>query len=543
MMKLSKNALVVLKKRYLLKNDKGKVIETPQQLFRRVAKAIAKPDLKYNQNPKKAEKEFFDAMSNLDFLPNSPTLMNAGTSLGQLAACFVLPIEDSIDSIFESLKDMAIIHQSGGGTGFNFSNLRPEGDLVRKSKGKASGPVSFMEIYDKSTEIIKQGGKRRGANMGILNVDHPDILKFTTIKQKKPFNNFNLSVGITKKFMEAVIKNKSFELINPRTKKSVQKIKARKIFDAIVDSAWKTGDPGMIFFDEINAKNKLKLGRITTTNPCGEQPLYYYESCNLGSINLSSMAENGKINFEKLRKTVHIAVHFLDNVIDANNYPLPIIEKISKANRKIGLGVMGFADLLIKLGVSYDSNDAVKIAGKIMKFINDESKKASERLAKQRGAFPNLRKSICRQKIRNATTTTIAPTGSISIIADSSSGIEPLFALSYMKKVMGGAKLYEYCKPYKEALRKYKGKLPEEIKKIFKTACQIKPEQHVKIQAEFQKYTDNAVSKTVNLPNKAARNDVAKVFMLAYKSKCKGITVFREGSKKEEAIKICEVCN
>lgn len=556
MIRLSNNALLLLKKRYLLKNSKGKVIEDPSQMFRRVAKAIASADKRYKQdykkfkkknffslspiNYKKSEKDFFKVMSNLDFLPNSPTLMNAGTKLGQLAACFVLPIEDSIDSIFKTLDQTAIIHQSGGGTGFNFSNIRPKGSLISTSKGKASGPVSFIEIYNKATDVIKQGGKRRGANMGILNIDHPDILEFINAKQRINLENFNLSVALTDKFMKSISKNK----------------KSKKIFDALVENSWKTGDPGVIFIDEINRKNMLKLGRIECTNPCGEVPLYPYESCTLGSINLSNMIIKDEIarrnqrflvprkitfsvDWKKLGETIDIAVHFLDNVIDANKYPLPIIEKTTKANRKIGLGVMGFAEMLIKLDIPYDSKEAVKTAEEIMNFINSESKKASMNLASKRRVFPNFNKSKYKQKIRNATTTAIAPTGSLSMIADTSSGIEPLFAVKYKKMVLGEHGISGFNKLYKQLSKKYSSK---RLKELFKTAYDINPEQHVKIQAAFQKYTDNAVSKTVNLPAKASKEDVKKIFLLAYKLGCKGITIYRQGSYNDELIRICEVC-
>lgn len=542
MAKLSKNAMLLLKKRYLLKDKKGKVIEKPDHLFKRVAKYIAAVDKRYKENPKKSEKEFYAIMSNLDFLPNSPTLMNAGTEMPQLSACFVLPIEDSLESIFETLKDMAIIHQSGGGTGFNFSHLRQKGSLIAKSKGKSSGPVSFIEVYNKATDVIKQGGRRRGANIGILDINHPDILDFIHVKQMEVLNNFGLSVSLTDEFMKDVEKNKPFNLIDPKTKKVVKKIKARQVFDALVDAAWQTGDPGILFIDEINRKNKLKLGRITSTNPCGEVPLYEYESCILGSINLSNMVKDGKVDWKRLAETVHIGVHFLDNVIDANEYPFDIIEKTTKSNRKIGLGVMGFAEMLIKLKIPYESEKAIETADQVMGFIDKESKLASIGLAKKRGAFPNIKKSKYNMKIRNATTTTIAPTGSLSIIADTSSGIEPLFAVKYKKNVLGKEGIFEYNKLYRKYEKKYNGKMPKNITDLFKSASEIKKEQHVKVQAAFQRHTDNAVSKTVNLKNKSTKNDVRKVFMLAHKLKCKGITVYREKSSTDELIEVCEVC-
>jgi len=542
MIKLSKNAMLLLKKRYLLKDKKGKIIEKPDHLFRRVARYIAAVDRKYRQDPKKSEKEFYNVMSNLDFLPNSPTLMNAGTEMPQLSACFVLPIEDSLESIFETLKEMAIIHQSGGGTGFNFSHLRQRGSLIAKSKGKSSGPVSFIEIYNKATDVIKQGGRRRGANIGILDINHPDILDFIHEKQMKSLRNFGLSVSLTDEFMDDVEKDKNFHLIDPKTRKIVKTIKARQIFDALVNAAWHTGDPGILFIDEINRKNKLKLGRIRSTNPCGEVPLYEYESCILGSVNLSNMIKDEKIDWNKLAETVHIGVHFLDNVIDANEYPFGIIEKTTKSNRKIGLGVMGFAEMLIKLKIPYESERAVEIADKVMSFIDKESKLASIALAKKRGPFPNIRKSKYKMKIRNATTTTIAPTGSLSLIADTSSGIEPLFAVKYRKNVLGKEGIWEYNKLYRKYEQKYRGRLPKDIALLFKSASAITKEQHVKVQAAFQRHTDNAVSKTVNLKNSATKNDVKKVFLLAHKLKCKGITVYRDQSSDEKVIEVCEVC-
>lgn len=561
-LKFSANALKVLEERYLLKNDEGKIIETPTEMFKRVAKAISSVDYNYGKNEeevKKTELEFFEMMKNLEFLPNSPTLMNANTNLGQLSACFVLPIEDSLNSIFTTLKQMAIIQQSGGGTGFSFSKLRPEGDIVKSTKGVASGPVSFIKIFDSTTEVIKQGGKRRGANMAILNITHPDIEKFILSKQKeKQLTNFNISVAITDNFIKKVIKNKSFSLINPRTKKVEKRINARKLFNLICKAAWQTGDPGIVFIDEHNRHNPTPtIGKIESTNPCGEVGLLPYESCNLGSINLSKFFENGKINWSKLKKIVHAAVHFLDNVIDANKYPLKEIEEMTKANRKIGLGVMGFADLLIKMRIPYNSNEALKLAEKIMSFITKEARAASVELAKKRGSFPNFPKSIYKKKLpclRNATCTTIAPTGSISIIANCSSGIEPLFALAYVREIMEKKKfveinhdfLIEIIKKnlYSDSLIKkiassgsiQKTSLPRKIKKIYVTALDIKPEWHVKMQAAFQKYTDNAVSKTVNLSKNTTINEIKKIFMLAWRLKCKGITVYRYGSKPEQVL-------
>ena len=557
-LKLGVNAARVLERRYLLKNEKGEIIETPAQMFRRVALAIANVDLLYNKKAK-TEEEFYNMLANLEFLPNSPTLMNAGTELGQLAACFVLPVEDSMKSIFEALKSMALIHQSGGGTGFSFSKLRPRGDIVKSTKGVASGPVSFMRIFDVATEVIKQGGRRRGANMGILRVDHPDITEFITAKEKEGFlANFNISVGITDEFMRAVEKNEDWELINPRTGKPEKRFKARDIFDLIVTMAWRTGDPGLIFLDEINRHNPTPhLGKIESTNPCGEVPLLPYESCNLGSINLSKMVKNEEIDWNKLRNIVRLAVHFLDNVIDANKYPLPEIEKAAKANRKIGLGVTGFADMLLKLKIPYDSNEALAIAEKVMKFISEEAKKKSIEIAQERGSFPNFEGSVLRNKfddMRNVTVTSVAPTGTISIIASTSSGIEPIFAISFMRNVMG-TQLLEVNPIFESVARERKfystdlmieiakrGSIqgmkesPEDVRRVFVTALDIAPEWHVKMQTAFQKYVDNAVAKTVNLPHSATMEDVRRIFLLAYKLRCKGTTIYRYGSKSEQVL-------
>ncbi|PNV80168.1 vitamin B12-dependent ribonucleotide reductase [Dictyoglomus turgidum] len=564
---LTEQALMILEKRYLKKDENGNVIETPEEMFERVAETIAKVDLIYDPNADvEAVKDiFYEMMSSLEFLPNSPTLMNAGRPLGQLSACFVIPIEDSLVSIFDGLKYAALIHQSGGGTGFSFSKLRPKGDIVRSTGGIASGPVSFMKVYDAATDTIKQGGVRRGANMGILRVDHPDIWEFVTCKdQEGVLSNFNISVAVTDGFMEAVLNDEEFSLINPRNKEVVKRIRAKELFDLIVEQAWKNGEPGVIFIDEINRKNPTpEVGEIESTNPCGEQPLLPFESCNLGSINLGRMlkkvGDKYEINWDKLRTTVHNAVHFLDNVIDANFYPLKPIEEMTKANRKIGLGVMGFYDLLIRLEVPYNTKEARDIAENIMSFIQKEAREASQELAKERGVFPNWDKSIYRDmglRLRNATLTTIAPTGSISIIANCSSGIEPIFALAFKRKISLG-EWNEVYPLFKEALIKenlyseeliekviQKGtiqnitEIPEKLKRLFVTALDISPEDHVLMQASFQKYVDNAVSKTVNLREDATLEDIRKIYLMAYELKLKGITVYRDKSRASQVLAV-----
>ncbi len=563
--KLTVNALEVLRKRYLLRDETGRTVETPAGMFTRVAEAIAKVDKEYGENPKESEKVFYEMMARAEFLPNSPTLFNAGTALGQLSACFVLPVEDSLESIFTAVKNMALIEKSGGGVGFDFSRLRPKGDMVKSTKGVASGPVSFMRVFDSATEVIKAGGKRRGAMMGVLRADHPDITEFITSKQKPGvLSNFNVSVAVTDDFMKRLEEDGEYWLVNPRNKEKVRKLKAKDVWSLMVKSAWESGDPGVIFIDEINRRNPIpEVGRIDSTNPCGEQPLLPYESCNLGSVNLSRMVENGKVNWEKLRETVRNAVLFLDNVIDANRFPLKEIEEKTRANRKIGLGVMGFADMLIKLGVPYDSEGALKLAEKLMKFVTEEARRKSVELGEERGSFPNFDRSVWKDKygdMRNATITTIAPTGSISIIAGCSSGIEPLFAVSFMRKVLEGTRLFE-INPLFEMTAKERGfysaglleeiagtgsvqgirGVPDDVRRVFVTALDIKPEWHVKMQAAFQKYTDNAVSKTVNMPHEATVEDVEKVFWLAYRLKCKGITVYRYGSKPEQVLNIGEI--
>ena len=563
-LRLGINAIKVLQRRYLLQNEKGETIETPSQLFRRVAHAVATVENRYNQsaNIKKIEEQFYKMMSKLEFLPNTPTLMNAGTKVGQLSACFVIPVGDALQEIFEAVKWTAIIHQSGGGTGFNFSHLRPQGDPVRSSGGVASGPVRFMTIFDKTTDVIKQGGKRRGANMGILRVDHPDILEFITCKSKEGFlNNFNISVAVTDKFMSAVKNNREYHLVNPRNNQIVRKMNARRVFELIVTNAWKTGDPGIIFIDEINRFNPTpSQGDIEATNPCGEQPLLPWESCNLGSINLAKMITNGKFNWKKLQKLIQLGVRFLDNVIDANRYPSDHIRRATLSNRKIGIGVMGFADALIKMNIPYNSKKALQIGEKIMAFIKTEGHEASQKLGRERGNFPNFEESIWKNRyvnMRNATVTTVAPTGTISIIAGCSSGIEPLFAISYVRNVMEGTRLLETNSDFEKRARKLKvlsqnllheiaknGSLqnmpsvPKNIKKVFVTALDIPPEVHIKMQSVFQKFTDNAVSKTVNLPQSAGPEDVKRAYILAHRLKSKGVTVYRYGSKSDQVLTV-----
>ncbi len=560
---LSTNARKVLERRYLLKDEQGRIVEAPREMFQRVAKSVAKADLLYDKgiDVKELEQELFDLMVNLDFLPNSPTLMNAGTEIGQLSACFVLPVGDSIREIFGAVSNMALIHQSGGGTGFSFSRLRPKDDVVKSTGGIASGPISFMRVYDEATEIIKQGGRRRGANMGILRVDHPDILDFIRAKERGGFlTNFNISVNATDQFMESVKADGKYDLINPRTGKVVKTLRAKQVFNRAVKSAWKTGDPGFVFIDEINRHNPTPdLGEMESTNPCGEQPLLPYESCNLGSINLSKMTRDETIDWERLKRTVHLGIHFLDNIIDVNRFPLPEIEAITKGNRKIGLGVMGFAEMLIQLGISYASDEALEVAEKVMEFIQREAIDKSMDLANQRGSFPNFRGSLWEKKgyqsMRNATLITVAPTGTISIIADTSSGIEPLFAISFYRDILEGTRLLEVNRLFQsmaegegiasqELMERValKGSIqdcpsaPENLKRIFLTALDIPFEWHIEMQAAFQKYTDNAVSKTINLPQDATVEDVAKAYLMAYERKCKGITIFRYGSKQHQVI-------
>ena len=567
--KLSDNALKVLGKRYLAKDADGRVTETPQDLFRRVAKHIASAETKFNAQTDVPfyEEAFYGLMESLDFLPNSPTLMNAGRELGQLSACFVLPIKDSMESIFDAVKYTAMIHKSGGGTGFSFSRLRPEKDRVGSTGGIASGPVSFMRVFDTTTDVIKQGGMRRGANMAILSIDHPDILRFINAKDDpEALTNFNLSVAVTDAFMKAVDKGTYYDLVNPRTGEVMDKLNARDVFNKIVDMAWRTGDPGVVFIDEINRHNPTPgLGKIESTNPCGEQPLLPFESCNLGSINLSRMVTDRdgrpQIDYDKLSRIVGLAVRFLDDVIEVNEFPLPEIAETTRTTRKVGLGVMGLADMLIELGIPYNSEQGLTIAEEVAHFISTEADKASVELAQERGAFPAFQGSIYDvpdgPRFRNASRTTIAPTGSLSIIANCSSGIEPLFALSYMRHILEGEEFIEVNPYFEEAAKRggfysadlmkqlAEGKrlkdieqVPEEMKRLFVTAHEISPEWHVKVQAVFQKFTDSAVSKTVNFPHEATPEDVAKVYMLAYQEGLKGITIYRDRSRESQVLTV-----
>jgi len=585
------NALKVCEKRYLRRDGEGFVRETPTEMFRRVARAIASVETRYgatSEEARRMEDRFFKALMLKEFLPNSPTLMNAGLSLGQLSACFVLPVGDSIEEIYNAAKYAALIHKTGGGTGFSFSRLRPKGDPVGSTGGVASGPISFMKLFDAGTEVIKQGGRRRGANMGVLRVDHPDVLEFIKVKdpENQVLRNFNISLAVTDRFIEALKEGKEYELINPRTGRVVKRLSAGEVFEKVIHQAWRTGDPGMIFIDRINTHHPAKhIGLIEATNPCGEQPLMPYESCNLASINLSKMVVDGRVDWDRLRETTLLATRFLDNVIDANRYPIQELDTMARKTRKIGLGVMGFADMLIRLGIQYDSEEAMKLGRKLMNFINYWSHYQSVQLARERGAFPAFKGSdyerglfpveldgfkaenipslgvdwdYLREEVkkgtRNLTNTTIAPTGTISILAGCSSGIEPIFAIAFRRVVLEGTTLLD-VHPLFEKVTKEMGiyseelmelvaetgsiahlNLPEELKRVFRTAHDIAPEWHVRVQGEFQRYTDNAVSKTINLPHDARPEDVAKAYLTAYSLGCKGITVYRDQSKSQQVI-------
>jgi ribonucleoside-diphosphate reductase alpha chain len=564
---LSAPAVAILEKRYLKKDAQGQIIESPEEMFWRVAKNIAEAERFYgNQNsPEELSEIFFRMMASLDFLPNSPCLMNAGRDLQQLAACFVLPIEDSLDSIFETVKQTALIHQSGGGTGFSFSRLRPKDDAVQSTGGIASGPVSFMKVFNMATEVIKQGGTRRGANMGVLRVDHPDIMEFIAIKKHlNEMENFNLSVGITKSFMEALQKDDEYDLINPRTKQPARHIKAKQVLEEIVSAAWETGDPGILFLDRINEANPTpQLGEIESTNPCGEVPLLAFEPCVLGSINLLNMLreKDGRweVDFDNISMTVRHAVHFLDNVIDMNQYPLPQISQMAKGNRKIGLGVMGLAHFFIRLGVPYHSQKALEVIRGLMSFIQYQARERSMELAEKRGVFPNFKGSIYDKpegiRLRNATLTTIAPTGTLSLLANCSSGIEPLFAIQYTRRALEDME-FQITDPLFTEFGEKKGflnselikslsegaslqelpQVPREVKELFITAFEIPPVSHIKIQAAFQDYTDNAVSKTINFPRDTTKEEVRETFLMAYQERCKGITIYRSGSKPSQVL-------
>ena len=569
-MELSKNALTVLERRYLIKNGEGVVIETVEELFRRVAGAIAASDRRYDENAdcEALADSFYRMMTNLEFLPNSPTLMNAGRPLGQLSACFVLPVEDTMEGIFETIKQAALIHKSGGGTGFSFSRLRPCGSAVNSTGGVASGPISFMKVFNMATEAVKQGGTRRGANMGILRVDHPDIMEFIHCKtNNKEITNFNISVGLTEKFMNAVEAGKDYELVDPHGGRVTGTLNAREVFECIVDAAWHNGEPGIIFLDRLNRDNVVpKAGEIESTNPCGEQPLLPYESCNLGSINLTKMLreENGVYSFDwdKLKATAKKAVHFLDNVIDANKYPLKEIDFMTKQTRKVGLGVMGWADALLRLKIPYNSEQAVRLAETVLRAVTEAGREESRELAKARGTFPLFQESTLDQELpqRNATVTTIAPTGTLSLLASCSSGVEPIFGYVYIRNIMDGTEMIEVNPILREVLEErglYSDELmkkiakqgslegieeiPEEIRRVFVSAHEVSPEFHIRMQAAFQRHTDNAVSKTVNFCNSATREEVAEVYKLAFRLGCKGVTIYRDGSRSEQVLNIGKV--
>lgn len=563
---LTDQALTILRARYLRKNAQGAVIETPAQLFQRVAANIAEAERRYRT---KAERAAFAArsealMRRLDFLPNSPTLMNAGAPLQQLAACFVLPVEDSLPSIYDSLKHQALIHQSGGGTGFTFTHLRPKDDVVASTHGIASGPLSFMRIFNASTDVIKQGGTRRGANMGILRIDHPDVLDFIQAKRRpQEFTNFNLSVGLTDAFMRALRRGATYPLINPHTGKTVARPSSAMVFAQLVDSAWMSGEPGVLFLDTIErAQPTPFLGPIEATNPCGEQPLLPYEACVLGSINVAKFVtgttQRPALDYDRLAAVIPDCVRFLDNVIDMNRFPLPAIEQLTRANRKIGLGIMGFADLLLALNIPYDTDEAIRLGRRLMQFLQSQAHEASARLARIRGAFPNYARSRLAERgprRRNATVTTIAPTGTLSLLAACSAGIEPLYGVSFTRIALGDHRFTTLHPDFERRARaagiwspqlaskiaaqesiQHLPQIPTELRRLFVTAHDVSPEYHVRMQAAFQEGSDSGVSKTINLPPQATREDVAAAFLLAHRLKCKGVTVFRSGSREAQVL-------
>jgi len=564
--RLTAHAHLVLRRRYLRRNADNRVIETPARMFTRVAKVVAQADAMYgsSRSVKRTAAWFYDMMAALDFLPNSPTLMNAGRELGQLSACFVLPVEDSIKSIFNAVRDTALIHKSGGGTGFSFSTIRPAHDVVKSTHGVSSGPLSFMNVFDVATETIKQGGTRRGANMGLLSVHHPDIMDFIKVKAENPwrFVNFNLSVLVTDRFMKAVLDDKNYDLVNPHSGLGQARLAARDVFAEMVKAAWACGDPGLVFIDRINETNPLPLlGRIEATNPCGEQPLLPYESCNLGSINLSRFVKQKRIDYTRLGTVIRWAVHFLDNVIDINRFPLPEIREMTRKNRKIGLGIMGLADMFIRMGIPYDSQEALDLCGELMAFIQTRARTASADLARKRGNFPSFKGSLHqrqgRRYMRNATTTTLAPTGTLSIIANCSSGIEPIFAVAYNRRILDGRELMEVHPLFKRLAKKQgfwsdglarnlarigsvRGlkAVPKKYQRLFITAHEIDPMWHLRVQAAFQNHTDNAVSKTVNLPWQTGPDTVREIFLAAHEAGLKGVTVYRDGSRAEQVLSI-----
>ncbi|UVT21262.1 MAG: adenosylcobalamin-dependent ribonucleoside-diphosphate reductase [Nitrospira sp.] len=565
--RLSANALTVLRQRYLAKNEKGVVIESPRQMFRRVADDIASAEPRARRRT--LARQFYEVMASLAFLPNSPTLMNAGRPLQQLSACFVLPVDDSLESIFDAVKHQALIHQSGGGTGFSFSHIRPHADRVTTTSGLASGPISFMRVFNMSTDVIKQGGTRRGANMGILRVDHPDILDFITLKQQpSEMTNFNLSVGLTDRFMRAVHRDQSYALINPRTAKPVRRLPARAVFDQLTEAAWRSGEPGVLFLDTINRANPTPhLGQIEATNPCGEQPLLAYESCTLGSINVARLltAQRGRvaIDYERLATIIPLTVRFLDNVLDRTLFPLTSVERHTKQTRKIGLGIMGFADVLIRLGIPYDTDEALQVADQLMGFIRLHAHEASRRLAQERGTFPAYKGSRLESRgsrLRNATVTTVAPTGTISILADCSAGIEPLYGINVVHTIMEDIRLErlhpEFLKQAKsrrlplaelrqeigrhESIQHLSG-IPVDLRRLFVTAHDITPDHHVRMQAVFQRHSDSGVSKTINLPPTATTKEVAAAFLLAHELGCKGLTVYRSGCREHQVLSCSHV--